>query len=87
MNKVKVVGRTKDDDGNIIGKYDGKPILNTMLYDVEFPDCFIRKHKENLIAEKNIPKLILRVFRTPYYLESMTFPKIPLLSKKASNIS
>ena len=33
-NKVKVVGQSKDDNGNIIVKYDSKPMLNTMIYDI-----------------------------------------------------
>ena len=50
MKKVKVVGRSKDDDGNIIGKYYRNPILNTMVYDVDFPDGSIRKYGENVIS-------------------------------------
>ena len=34
----KVQGRTKDDDGNIVGTFDSNPIFNTIVYDVEFPD-------------------------------------------------
>ena len=51
MNEVKVAGRSTDADGNIIGKYDINPILNTMVYDVEFPDVSIHKYRSNLIAD------------------------------------
>ena len=52
MKSVKVVGRSKDDeDGNIVGNYDDNPHLNTMLYDVEFPDGEIREYAANVIAE------------------------------------
>ena len=34
MKKVKVVGLSKDNGRNIIGKYDSNPMLNTMVYDV-----------------------------------------------------
>ena len=51
MNKVKVVGRSKDDDGNIIGKYCINHMLNTMIYDVEFPDVTIREYVANVIAD------------------------------------
>ena len=37
-NKVKVLGWSKDDDGNIIGKYDSNPMLNIMVYDVKIPN-------------------------------------------------
>ena len=50
MEKVKLVGPFKDDDGNIIGKYDSNPMLNTMVYDVEFSDGYIREHRANVIA-------------------------------------
>ena len=50
MKKVKVIGRSKDNDGNIIGKYDSNPILNNMVYDVEFPDGTIRAYGANMIA-------------------------------------
>ena len=44
MNKVKLVSRSKDDDGNIIVKYNRNPMLNTMVYYVEFIDGFICKY-------------------------------------------
>ena len=50
MNKTKVFGRSKDDNGNIIGKYDTKLVLNTMVYDVEFLYGSIRKYGATLIA-------------------------------------
>ena len=52
MKKVKVVGQSKENNGNIIGKYDNNPMLNTMLYDVKFPDGTIRKYGANIIADK-----------------------------------
>ena len=51
MKIVKVVGWSKADDGNIIGKYDSNPMLNTMVYNFEFPDGSIRKYGGNLIAD------------------------------------
>ena len=50
MNKVKVVGRYKDDNGNIIGKYYSNPMINTMVYDVDFSDGSIREYRSNVIA-------------------------------------
>ena len=46
---MKVVGSSKDDDRNIIGKYDINPMLNTMVYDVEFTDGSICKYGANVI--------------------------------------
>ena len=35
---AKVVRRTIDNNGNIIGTFDTKQLLNSLVYDVEFPD-------------------------------------------------
>ena len=43
-NIVKVVGQYKENSGNIIGKYNSNPMLNTMVYDVDFPDGTIHKY-------------------------------------------
>ena len=48
---AKVQGRTKDDGGNIVGTFGSNPILNTILYDVEFPDGAVRQYDANFIAE------------------------------------
>ena len=51
MRLAKVKGRSKDGDGETIGIYDNNPILNTMVYDVEFPDGEAREYSANTIAE------------------------------------
>ena len=33
------------------GTYHDNPILNTMIYDVEFPDGEVREYSANIIAE------------------------------------
>ena len=48
---AKVKSRSKDADGNIIGQYNDNPFLNTMVYDVEFPDGTIKEYAANIIAE------------------------------------
>ena len=48
---TKVIGRTNDADGNIIGNYNDNPFLNTMIYDVEFPDGTIKEYAANVIAD------------------------------------
>ena len=51
MKAAKVVGCTKDEDGNIIGTYDYDPMLKSMVYDVEFPDREIKEYSANIIAQ------------------------------------
>ena len=51
MHQAKVIGRSKDEDGNIVGTYDNNPYANTMVYDVEFPDGEVKEYAANVIAE------------------------------------
>ena len=51
MKKVKLVCQSKDNDINIIGKYDSNAMLYTMVYDVEFLDVTIREYGAKVIAD------------------------------------
>ena len=51
IRTAKVLGQSKDGDGQPVGMYDPNPLLNTAIYDVEFPDGEIREYAANLIAE------------------------------------
>ena len=48
---AKVLRRAVDEDGNLVGTFNEFPALNTLLYDVEFPDKAIKQYAANLIAE------------------------------------
>ena len=37
MQMAKVIGRTVGDHGYTMGSYDDNPLLNSIIYDVEFP--------------------------------------------------
>ena len=49
--KAKVTGRKRDADGRPIGKQNPNPLLDTRLYEVEFPDGSTEAITANLIAE------------------------------------
>ena len=51
LQAARVIGRSKDEDGMPVGLYNSNPILNTRVYDVEFPDGGIRQYSANIIAE------------------------------------
>ena len=51
MRLAKVVRRSLDSDGKVTGNYNDIPVLNTMLYDVMFPDGTIKPYSANIIAE------------------------------------
>jgi len=51
MHMAKVIRRAVDDDGQLIGTFDENPVLNSMLYDVQFPDGVVKQYAANIIAE------------------------------------
>ena len=51
MQRAKVIGCSKENDGNFVVSDDDNPVLNTMVYDVEFPDGAVRGSASNIIAE------------------------------------
>ena len=51
IQSAKVLGITKDDDGNIIGNFDSNPILNSIIYNVELTDSTVKQYSANVIAE------------------------------------
>ncbi len=51
MRSAKVMGQTIGPTGRVDGTYDENPILNTMMYDVEFNDGEVREYAANVIAE------------------------------------
>ena len=51
MQAAKVIRWSVDADGQVIGSFNENPLLNTLVYDVEFPDGAIKKYAANIIAE------------------------------------
>ena len=48
---AKVVRRAIDSEGLVIGEFNENPILNSLVYDVEFPDGVVKQYAANVIAE------------------------------------
>ena len=48
---AKVLRRSVDEEGKVISNANDNPLLNTLMYDVEFPDDSIKKYAANIIAE------------------------------------
>ena len=46
----KVIQQLVDDNGRIIGIFDNNPALNTLVYDVEFPESDVKQYASNVIA-------------------------------------
>ena len=53
MTVGRVTKRVIGPDGNVAGTYDENPYLNSMVYEVEFPDGQVKEYAANLIAEKH----------------------------------
>ena len=53
----KVTRRSLDADGRTIGTYHDNPFLNTITYDVEFPDGQVKEYGANIIAEKMLTQV------------------------------
>ena len=65
---AKFIGCSKENDGNGVGLHDDNPILNTIVYDVKFPDGAVREYASNIIAENMLAQV-----------ESDSFPPLSLM--------
>ena len=57
LRSVKVIGRIKGVDSKCTGTSDHNSIMNTMTYDVEFPDGEILKYAANVIAKNMLSQV------------------------------
>lgn len=55
MGKVK--GRSIGDHGKTMGVYHENPILNSIIYDVEFPDGQVKEYAANILAENMLSQV------------------------------
>ena len=51
QHRAKVIQFTIDSNGNIIGTFDENTVLNSLVYDVEFPDGAVKHYAANGISE------------------------------------
>ena len=49
--KMIVRGRHTNKNGEVIGQFDVNPLLNNIIYDVEFADGTIKEYAANVIAQ------------------------------------
>ena len=57
MTMGKVARRSLDADGRTTGTYHDNPFLNTITYDVEFPDGQVKEDGANIIAENMLTQV------------------------------
>ena len=53
----KVIQRTIGHDGQVTGTYDSNPFLNSIIYDVEFPDGQVKEYAANIVAENMLTQV------------------------------
>ena len=58
----KVTCRALSPDGQVAGTYDDNPFLNTIIYEVEFPDGQVKDYAANVIAENMLTQVDSDVF-------------------------
>ena len=51
LTSARVKSRHTDENGDITGQYDTNPLLNSLIYDVEFPDGTVHEYAANIITE------------------------------------
>ena len=54
---VNIMKQKNDNEGNKIGKEDANPILDSKLYDMEFPDVLVKEYSVHKIVENTIEQV------------------------------
>ena len=64
---AKVLRKSVDENGQVIGSHNKNTLLNTLVYDVMFPDGDVKKYAANLICKD----VLLQVYTNGYYTNTM----------------
>ena len=51
MKTARIIGRSKKDNGSYIGQYDSNLVLDTRIFNVEFPDGETSVYPANTIIQ------------------------------------
>ena len=57
VQNAKVIQHSIGPDGTIVGTYNDNPQMNSIVYDVEFPDGQVKEYSSNLIADNIISQV------------------------------
>ncbi len=61
---LKVLRHSLEENGKVIGAFNDHPLLNTLVYDVEFPDGANKEYAANIIAESVLSQVYPNGFYT-----------------------
>ena len=85
---AKVVRRSIERYGNIIGDLDKTPILHSLVYDIEFTDSTVKQYAANFIAENLLSQVDTNVYHSQYLDKILVHEKMGnALSSKDSNVT
>ena len=73
----KVKRRSIGSDGKVTGKYDDNLLLNSLVYEVEFPDGTMKEYAANIIAENMILQVDEDGFSSPLMEGIVDYEKDP----------
>ena len=59
-----ILRKSVNENGQVIGVHNENPLLNTLVYDVEFPDDDMKKYAANLIAKNVLSQVDINVYYT-----------------------
>ena len=57
LRTATVTGRSIGPDGMTTGTWDESPVINSIVYDVEFPDGEVKEYAANIIAENMLSQV------------------------------
>jgi hypothetical protein len=66
MSTGQVKRRALGPDGIVVGKYDDNPILNSIVYEVEFPDGQVKEYAANVIAANMLSQVDSEGYSTTF---------------------
>jgi hypothetical protein len=75
LQPATVLQRTTDESGVVQGTYNENPILNTLKYDVEFPNGEVKEYSANVITENMFSQVDPDGLATPVLSGILSFQK------------
>ena len=78
----RVKGRKYNTGGSIIGNYNSNPIIDTFIFDVEYPDGRIDTFTTNVIVESIYAQVDDQGFTTSFMDEIMDHEKTKILIRR-----
>ena len=72
-------------DGRVFGTYDDNAMLNSMIYEVEFPDGQVKEYAANLIAESMLTQVDSEGFSTALFNGILDYKKNSSAVQKADH--